>query len=817
MSSRSSGPRNAAGPEPAPSPGRLHVEVPHWAATVKVYDKELRPVADLDIVRESTRAKGVYEAAAEVPPGIYEVEVTLAEHSQHQLVAVYPGETARIASDAWKLEFTSAAPLAGASGSQASHKADAEKWSRRTTWTQGLGGDSRLFLFVRTMKPGRYPNFSDGLYLLDADGRPITDFKQGVHKNPSKGWLAFNAELPAGHYIFRRGRRGVRVRYQPVYLCAGWETQVFMAAGAQPSLRTLTLTMAPLGAGFQADDETTVAAEAILDSVRTTSEGPITSSEKLKMLLRSGRDNPWFRILAAYSLLRWKERLTRQRRWDDDGEVATLLRQVLESLEAVEEHPDARAARLRHDEPAPAPFWQPPLLRVGLVRVQDHATRHADTIPLDSLTDCVLDDLVTNSPWTAWRQLDRLPRPQHAAPAGAAKAQMFDYRAPGTPPLTAAFVQAAAPNAPVYRLGDEPSEGGTAAAAQEPSVPPAPATIDPQLAASVIQAAQALAEAGDSATLPEKLVLDPGRTLDQLLEPVQPEAVSAVSGLPLARTEAGLQQLRRRSESPPSAPGQPPPPLQPTEQVILEYAVKDTAARARTPSDPASDVPSVTGAPPLTGEDLVAILRIEADRLLLRAHDQQWQSDGGDPTAARTLGTRLLRVADELLRRTDFIVLADAEGYLVYGNSPFLDLVSPPVDDPTGRPARQRQQREDRNDNRQAWEAALASTPVGHSTLPAAAPNRVSEEWELWRTVIENDADGRPRAYLNVMRPKDVARLDSGTLERVTALLSELKQFTSLFAYGSGEHRGEYTERLQELAADLERAVDAGSRPGQER
>jgi hypothetical protein len=46
-------------------------------------------------------------------------------------------------------------------------------------------------------------------------------------------------------------------------------------------------------------------------------------------------------------------------------------------------------------------------------------------------------------------------------------------------------------------------------------------------------------------------------------------------------------------------------------------------------------------------------------------------------------------------------------------------------------------------------------------------------------------------------------------LERAKALLSELKQYTPLVAYGSAEHRTEYTQRVEALTGELEKAVSA--------
>jgi hypothetical protein len=807
MSSRSSRSGDATRHEASPPPARLHVEVPHWAATVGVYDKRLQPVAGLSVVRQSQRAKGVYEAVVELPPGIYDVEVALADRSQRQFTAVFPGQTSRIDGDTWKLGLSSAAPLEGTDTSQATHRTRAETWSRRTTWTQAPGGDSRLFLFVRTMEPKRHPNFSDGLFLLDADGAPVTSFDDGTRKSAAEGWLAFTAELPAGYYMLRRGRRGVRVRYQAIYLCAGWETHAFLVAGARPIMGTMTLSMAPLGAGFRADDDTAVAAEAIMAGLRRATDGaPITGSERLVRLVRGTRDNPWLSILAAYSLLRTRERLAIEGRWSEDSELADLQREVRKALEPVDGHPDARAVRLQDDEPAPAPFWHPPLLRMGLLRVQRHATRHASTVPLDSLTDRVLDNQVANSPWTAWRVVDPLPQPEHAVPTN--KPQMLDLKkaapAPADPALAAAFVQAGSPMAPVFRLDDELDADGAAAATPEPTA------VDRLLTASVLKATQELGRASDATGVADKVPLDLPGTLGELLDPVKPEAVSASCGVSLARAEDGLKRLRRRgADAPSAAPEQPPPALNPGEQAVLTYALQSAAQTGSTAAlaAPAADAVA-SPAPPVTIEDLVATLRTEADRLLLRDKDDRWRSDGGDPVIVRELGMRLRRVADNLLGRTDFIAMADGDDHLVYGNGPFLDLVLPPVDEPAARPGRT-QRRKERHDNRQAWEAALAGASLGHSSLPAPAPNRVAETWELWRTVIEDDTDGRPHAYLNVLRREGVDRPAEGMLERAEALLSELKQYTPLVAYGSAEHRTEYTQRVEALTGELENAVSA--------
>jgi hypothetical protein len=628
MSSMSRPPDDVTGPR---ATGSLGVEVPHWAAQVRVYDDRFRPV-DIAAVQDSRQVPGRYEAAAELPPGIYEVEVTLGGQSQRQLVAVTPGQSVRIDQDTWqKLEFRSAAPLANTATTHEWHMEPAETWSRQITWPEAPGGDSRLFLFVRTADPKRYPTFAKGLFLLDGDGRLITDFTEGVHKSPKDGWLAFTADLPAGYYILRRGRSGVRMRYQPLYLCAGWETQVFLASPrGRPSLRTLTLNMAQRGAGFRSDDEAAVAADAVFDSLRRVEDNAvIASSEKLSTLVHSDPVDPWLSILAAYALLRSRDRSRREGRERPVGDEADLLPRVLESLTVVEDHPDARAVRLRDEAPAPAPFWHPPLLRVGLARVRRHATHHAETVPLNSLTDCVLDSLVTNSPWTAWRRLERLPRSEGGASAAGAGRQMLAYQKPDLADpssYTAALVETAPPNAPVYRLAVG-QEAEDATAAEEPPALASPATIGTLLEAPVIQEAQTLAETGDPTTLPETVTVDPAGKLRGLLDNVEPEAVSANSGMPLARTTESLEQLRRlTSEVPLSPPNRPTPILTVAEQAILQYALKKTAPTIADEATPADDELPGGTEPSATIEKCVAGLRTEADRLLLRSDDEEWKA-----------------------------------------------------------------------------------------------------------------------------------------------------------------------------------------------
>ncbi|HEU0301448.1 MAG TPA: hypothetical protein VFR37_18460, partial [Longimicrobium sp.] len=283
---------------PAAGSGTLVVELPHWSAEVRVLDNLYQPVTGVLAGEGSDPAVKV-----SLPPGIYEVEVSLGARSARESVLVRPGRPVTLGREKWaSLASTSAAPLAGTDSMREAHAAAAVEWSRKPLRSTS-GSDSRLFVFVRTLEPKRYPQFAEGLRLLDADGREVADLSREGRRDAAQGWTAFCADLSAGLYILRRGRSGVRLRQQPVFLSAGWETQVFVAARNRPSLRTLMLNMAPRGAGFTPHDDAAAAAEVAMDALRLGPRGRhVVTGAHMEALLRGEHQNPWLAILAAYAL-----------------------------------------------------------------------------------------------------------------------------------------------------------------------------------------------------------------------------------------------------------------------------------------------------------------------------------------------------------------------------------------------------------------------------------------------------------------------------------------------------------------------------------
>jgi hypothetical protein len=299
---RKTNPMSSSSPDPDAT-GTLVVELPHWAATVRISDNLYRPVASRLLSKERSDPPRGLPLESTLAGGVYNVEVTLAGATDSEWVSVRPGRTTRIPAERWhKLQRLSSAPLADA-GPEALQREPAEQWSRQRTWAAAPGGTARLFIFVRTDDPKRFPRFPEGLLLLNAAEEPVIGLTDGAQMDRQAGWMAFNADLSPGYYILCRKRSGVMVRHQPIFLCHGWETQIFIKARKNPSLRTLAMHMAPLGQGFRHDDEIAAAADAILDALLHDQElRSVVGSSHLSTLLRGEHKNPWLGILGCYAI-----------------------------------------------------------------------------------------------------------------------------------------------------------------------------------------------------------------------------------------------------------------------------------------------------------------------------------------------------------------------------------------------------------------------------------------------------------------------------------------------------------------------------------
>ncbi len=565
--------------------GTLIVQVPHWSAEVRVYNNLLQLVTGPVKIHTSPDAPEVSQAEIKLAEGIYKVEATLEGQTESQFVGIQYNKPTTIKKDSWNnLKLSSAAPLAGTATTHEWHTHPAVEWSRKVTWADSPGGakrTSRLFLFVRTTEPDRYKSYAEGLRLLDASGELITDFSSGVQQDPQYGWTAFCADLEPGCYILRRGRGGIRLRQQPLYLCPNWETQVFLEAKASPSLRTQTLNMAPRGKGFHPNDEAAIAAEAVLDSFRYGgSVEHLIVKEKLSSLLSGKFENPWLGILAAYALRSHLEGPM----GEEDQEARNLLTHVMGFLDKFGDHPDVRALKLNPDEAAPKPIPYPPLLVKGLRMVQHHARKFAGTIPQHGLTDFVLGSLVVNSPWTAWRHLKTGPSVlERIDPAVVETGKTIARILTGTALTHAAtYLQSASPKVPVRRVADVIKETGKKLAAPGANVyDVASFAVNALRDAPLLDAIQALMQQRDLDALPESVTVNREQKINDLLQGVKAEEISQVTGLSVDHTESSLKRLRESSAQAATvqAAGHELA-LTPTDKVVLEYALTESARQS---------------------------------------------------------------------------------------------------------------------------------------------------------------------------------------------------------------------------------------------
>jgi PAS domain-containing protein len=795
--------------------GTLIVELPHWTAEINVYDSQYRRIPDLGPVTEDPPGSGSYQAEISLTKGIYQVEARLRGAVESQFILLHAGKTARIKQDTWKtLAFKSAAPLAQVALAHKEQVQHAEEQSLEPTWAAAPGGDSRLFLFVRTEDPEQHPAFYEGLKLLDQAGELVTDFAHGVKKSRRGGWMAFTANLPSGLYILRRGRSGVRLRQQPVFLCANWETHVFLEARDNfPSLSTMTLDMSPLGSGFHPNDAATAAVEAVMNSLAEGGLEPgLVVRSRLQTLLDEKKNNPWLGILASHVLLRAGV--------SENSELGALLYKILAYLDGViGEHPDVRALHLREDWPAREPFWYPPLLRPGLVLVQAHATRHVDTIPIDSLTDVILDNAILNTPWTAWRHLDRRPVLPHGEKIRSVRPlakKAVEESLPAARPVT----KMAPPHLPVYQYTRVEGDDSALTESDFESSEMAPAqTIDLLDQASLLWQVQSLTAATSFEERPPAIRVNLGGSVDDLLSSVNPEDVSSARGISLARAERGLEELQQRKQ--PVKRGPADQDLAKTsfsadERTVFNYAVQQqvssyprSGARGFEEGDailesgaalPLGGLSQIGTLTRVTIEDIALTLATEGDRLL---------SSGlrtGHPEAARALAEQMQEVAEALFTRADYLALTDPQGHITHSNGAFLALISRPRESgPTAEISSESgidPVESSSAKNRRLWEEALRTIQAAGTELSDPLQGTDGPVWVFKRTII-NDENETPRAILYDFRQKGAGTLPGNVLPAMAEFLPELTFNSSMFAYSVGEDASSYLKNLEKVVGNL--------------
>jgi PAS domain-containing protein len=497
----------------------------------------------------------------------------------------------------------------------------------------------------------------------------------------------------------------------------------------------------------------------------------VVGSSHLKRLLHAEDKNPWLAVLAAYALTLAEEE---SRRPNADPaatpsdpvlkqDILAFLRQTLGS------HPDVRALCLAPDAPASNPFAYPPLVRIGLQRVEQHATRFADTIPLDSLTERMLTKQITSSLWSIWRE--PIPVTREAAERDAAPVATRRVRAGGGVPLASLGA-----SAPVYRAAQPSRSRATATTQLRQALYDLP----------VIKAAQQMIGSTDWGV--EKIVVNSREAAGKLLSEIEPQALSAAASIPLGRAEQGLTKLKATVDGSASASAK----AGPAERAILQYALRQGAQGGGPQSD--ATTPSRSGAVPDGNslEGAVSALRNASAQLSRLSPDLV--SDPLLATRANSIAARLAAIADSLLGQADLIVLTDVNGRFLYANGAFTLLVTPPAGEKLAGMCR-------------SWCDWLSTLPLGRSTgltSPADSTNRL---WVVRRTAVEDETTHQTTAFVNILEDEKRSAWSDATFEELAHVVSSITLHASFVQYGSSQKVTASLEKLEALATKLESLV----------
>lgn len=787
--------------------GTLVIELPHQFASLRIYDNLLRYVGRIGPAVEDQTQPGRFTKQMDLPPGIYKVEAYLEDQSDAQFVSILPNSISRIEKSKWKeFKLTTSAPLLGTTTASDSHINPAVEWSRKLTWKHPKGGTSRLFIFVRTIETNGKKDFTGGLRLFDEREKQVVDIQYGAQLNVKEGWMAFCSDLSPGFYILRRGKRSKTVCNLPVYLCSGYETQIFLKVKDIDSLPSLSLNMASYGSGFHANDEMAAAADAVLYGMKYGLSGrQIVTSQKISNQIRQKLENPWLGILAGY-VLSPSDSLRSSRRYSNiDPDISELYNNVINYLvSAIPDHPDVRALKLEADRPPDKPFPFPPLLRQGLSLVRQSAIRFADTIPAGSLTDRVLNAEYVNSPWTNWGNLDPTTPTKKSTNELTATQEfkLFSQSARST-----SYLQSIAPKLPAFKVPEmEDSSGGEGATQGEMHI--ASSLRD----AEMIHVAQQLTKTHDLDTIPESEILSPTNDLKSLIESIRPEEFSSATGEPLSRILDSLEDLRKKSkEIPKSLVEAGEVPLSSTELAIVEFALLKSARahkeavlssyeNEKQGTESAPDSPSGCF---VSIEDLVAKLHTEADSLVKSCDDENIKLPDDEKNAIRSLADRIRAVARKIQQQAASTIITDQDGQILRTNGIFLSIISP-----TGIELNTDAGFQILRTNKSAWESALISKPIGTtSNFENPVSGLTPPTFKLRRTEILDQTSKEVVAYLNVLRSKDVPGLKQKRLEQIDSTLSNLQIYASIYVYASSGNREKQFAGLQRCVEELEEII----------
>jgi hypothetical protein len=355
--------------------------------------------------------RGIGYLKTALEPGIYKVKVRAGFETQEQSVILRgQDQVVRIP----PFSFVSPAPLSETSRTHEFHIAAAYDESRKVHVSDGHG--SSIFIFVRdwtsdtppAQTESAYPNPAEGLSLHDLDGNEIADLtRDGNRSDRWEPWAGCNVELNPGCYLLNLKTTGGKVLEQTIVAAPGWQTQVFLllkSPGDQPQesradqpqerrpdVHHAAILMAPMGEGFQPDNNSQRLAE--LARLGLANERRVLS-EDVRRMLDGKFENPMLGILGAHLLLL------------DAEPDQSLLGVVVNNLQNLlgHNHPDVEALALKIHPGGNQSFPVPPMLRKSWNLIVNATMGGLDLVPDGSLAEKIATAVWGTNPWLIWTQ-----------------------------------------------------------------------------------------------------------------------------------------------------------------------------------------------------------------------------------------------------------------------------------------------------------------------------------------------------------------------------------------------------------------------------
>ncbi len=356
------------------------------------------------------------ETTVDVPPGAYAVRFQIGTDYVQRIAILTPqsSETHVWLDDADAPRFATSAPVRHTKSTREFHREPAQRLSLSPPLLTPAGapGDSHLLVFARDLIEGRHNDPAQGLSFHDLEGTLVADFAAVGERHPVDRWAGAHLELNAGAYRLRMSTGSRQFSEQIIYLCTGWQTEVFLLAGGvgdserdrRVNLASASVLMAKPHEGFNPERQDLRWTESALRALRQA--GNIPGSVRSEMLSEKFQ-NPMLGIYGGLLHLRRKKI------------DSHLLRQVFHNLmELVGPLPDVlaigwglalRDQNIKNDAlfmqalNRPGDLATPPMLRASWDLLVEASVLQPELMPAGSFTERASTRLTAAGPWFSWR------------------------------------------------------------------------------------------------------------------------------------------------------------------------------------------------------------------------------------------------------------------------------------------------------------------------------------------------------------------------------------------------------------------------------